>query len=221
MRMHKILSLPKSIIFNFKVFPFKIAIKLPILISYKVKTKGIKKGAIKIELPAKSKSIQIGFGGTMGIEHNKESVFIISEGGCITFADNVQLSQGVNIRIGQKGNLVIGNNFAANKNCCIFCDTDMKIGKDVLIGYNVNIRTSDGHRIYDIETNENNPTVKTIEIGSHVWIAANVDILKGSKILDDSVVAYRSCVLSSFNKSNCIIGGYPAKILRENINWKK
>lgn len=221
MRIHKILSLPKSIIFNFKVFPVEIAIKLPILISYKVKTKRVKKGAIKIESSVKSKMIQIGFGGMVGIENNKESVFIISEGGCITFGDNVQLSQGLNIRIAPKGNLVIGNNFAANKNCCIFCDTDMKIGEDVLIGYNVNIRTSDGHYIYDIKTNENNPIVKPIEIGNHVWIAANVDILKGSKISDDSVVAYRSCVLSSFNKSNCIIGGYPAKILRENINWIK
>ena len=221
MRIDKILSLPKSIFFNFKVFPFKIAVKLPILISYKVNVKGIKKGTIKINSPVKSKMIQIGFGGMLGIESSRESVLVINNGGCITFSNSVQFSQGVNIRIGSNGNLVIGNNFSANKNCCIFCDTDMKIGNDVLIGYNVNFRTSDGHSIYDIKTKDSNRIVKAIEIGNHVWIAANVDILKGSKISDDSVVAYRSCVLSSFTESNCIIGGYPAKILRENINWKK
>ena len=35
----------------------------------------------------------------------------------------------------------------------------------------------------------------------------------------DCVLAYNSCTMTNFNETNCIIGGYPAKILRRNINW--
>lgn len=97
----------------------------------------------------------------------------------------------------------------------------MKIGNDVLLGWKVNIRDSDGHIIYDYITKIKNPIQKNITMGNDVWIASYADILKGTEIKGNSVIAYRICVLSKFDKSNCIIGGYTAKILRENINWEK
>ena len=48
MNLKKILSLPKSLYFNLKVFPLKTAIKLPILISYDTKIINIHKGSIII-----------------------------------------------------------------------------------------------------------------------------------------------------------------------------
>ena len=122
------------------------------------------------------------------------------------------------MRIGPNGILNIGDNFATNKKCSLICDGNMKIGNDVLLGWKVNIRDSDGHVVYDNITKIKNPIQKDVTIGNHVWIASYVDILKGTEIKDNYVIAYRSCVLSKFDKSNCIIGGYPAKVLRENIN---
>ena len=201
MRVKKIISIPKSLYVNFKLFELKKAIKLPIIISYNTKIVGVKRGAIDIKGNITRGLITIGFGGFEGVQENKNSLLRIDNGGKII--------------------LNIGENFAANKNCCILCDGNMKIGSDALLGCNVNIRDSDGHEIYDIKSNNKNPIQKNIIIGNHVWIASYVDILKGSKILDNSIVAYRSCVLSSFDKENCIIGGYPAKVLRENVNWIK
>ena len=125
------------------------------------------------------------------------------------------------MRIGSNGILNIGDNFATNKKCSLICEGIMIIGNDVLLGWKVNIRDSDGHIIYDYITKIKNPIQKNITIGNHVWIASYVDILKGTEIKDNYVIAYRSCVLSKFDKSNCIIGGYPAKVLRENINCEK
>ena len=139
----------------------------------------------------------------------------------IIFNGTAQFSEGISIRIGPNGILNIGNNFATNKKCSLLCDGDMRIGNDVLLGWKVNIRDSDGHIIYDNITKVKNPIQKDVTIGNHVWVASCVDILKGTEIRDNSVIAYRSCVLSKFDKSNCIIGGYPAKILRKNINWEK
>ena len=54
-----------------------------------------------------------------------------------------------------------------------------------------------------------------------MWICAEVDILKGTKIENDCVVGYRSCVSNLKSNSNQLIGGYPAKILKENVTWEK
>ena len=221
MNIEKFLSILKSIYLNFKVFNYKTAIKLPILVSYNTKLVGIKRNSITVNNSIGLGGIRIGFGGVDLVQESKKSLLRIDDGGKIIFNGTAQFSEGASIRIGAKGILSIGNNFAANKKCSLICDGNMKIGNDALLGWKVNIRDSDGHIIYDDITKIKNPIQKNVTIGNHVWIAAYVDILKGTEIKDDSVIAYRSCVLSKFDKSNCIIGGYPAKVLRENINWEK
>lgn len=64
-------------------------------------------------------------------------------------------------------------------------------------------------------------SVGRIQIGKHVWIAANVSILKGADISNESVVGYNSCVLSRFADSHILIGGYPAKVVERDITWYK
>lgn len=221
MYISKFLSIIKSIYLNFKVFNYKTAMKLPILVSYNTKLVGIKKDSIVIDNSIGFGGIRIGFEGIDIVQENKKSLLRIDDGGKIVFSGIAQFSEGISMRIGPNGILSIGNNFAANKKCSLICDGNMKIGDNVLLGWKVNIRDSDGHIIYDDITKIKNPIQKNVTIGNNVWIAAYVDILKGTEIKDNSVVAYRSCVLSKFDKSNCIIGGYPAKILRENINWEK
>lgn len=221
MKINKLLSIIKSIYLNFRIFNYKTAIKLPILVSYNTKLVGIKRNSITVDNSMRFGGIRIGFGGVDIVQENKKSLLRIDDGGKIIFNGRAQLSEGISIRIGHNGVLNIGNNFATNKKCSLVCDGDMKIGNDVLLGWKVNIRDSDGHVIYDNITKIKNPIQKNITIGNHVWIASYVDILKGTEIKDNSVIAYRSCVLSKFDKSNCLIGGYPAKILRENINWEK
>ena len=127
-------------------------------------------------------------------------------------------NKGGNVDFGAFGENLVIEGFELNK---LPVGQWLTVGDDVLLGWRVNIRDSDGHSIYDDITKIKNPIQKNITIGNHVWIASYVDILKGTEIKDNSVIAYRSCVLSKFDKANCIIGGYPAKILRENINWEK
>ena len=60
---------------------------------------------------------------------------------------------------------------------------------------------------------------KFIEIGNHVWIAKQVTVLKNTKILDNTVVGCNSVVAKQFDKSNIVIAGNPARIIKENIKW--
>jgi acetyltransferase-like isoleucine patch superfamily enzyme len=95
------------------------------------------------------------------------------------------------------------------------------IGKDCMLAYDIDIRTGDSHSIMDSITNERINYAQNIVIGNHVWISAHVSILKGVCIADNSIVATRAVVTRPFEETNILIGGMPAKKIKENINWDR
>ena len=96
--------------------------------------------------------------------------------------------------------------------------TEIDIGKDCLFSTDIVFRTGDSHSIVDLSGNRINQS-KSIIIGSHVWIGNKVTILKGSKIMDNSIIGTGSIVNSSFNEENVIISGIPAKVIKREVNW--
>lgn len=192
-------------------------VKLPILIANSVKVKGLKRGKIVVD-KISTGSICIGFGGTKGISANKHGFLMIGKDSRIIFEGTASFGAGTSIRV-DNGSLRVGTGFCGNKNCFFSCTDKIVIGEDVLLGWNVTIRDSDGHTVY--RYNEVKPNMKPVKIGKHVWIASFSDVLKGVHIPDNCIVGYRSCVLEEFTEKNCLIAGYPAKVLQKNICWKK
>ena len=216
--LRKFLNIPITIYFNFSTLPFKQAIKLPILVSYKTKIEQIRKGMIYIEGTISRAMIQIGIGGTNGVVAERKNYIRIglSNAAKIIFKGSAIFSEGALISV-DRGVLVLGKNFFANKNFYISCNKRIEFGDDVIIGYNVKMFDSDNHTI--ISPQGLKAGMKDIKIGNHVWIAAQVDILKGSFVGDNSIIAYRSLVCKHFTESNVLIGGAPANIIEHNINW--
>lgn len=93
------------------------------------------------------------------------------------------------------------------------------IGREGLFAYDIDIRTGDSHSILDAETGERINHAKDVFIGDRVWVAAHSLIMKGVRIQKDSVVAGGSVVTKPFEKKGIIIGGNPAKQIKENITW--
>lgn len=58
----------------------------------------------------------------------------------------------------------------------------IKIVKDRMFAYDIEVSTGDSHAITDVITKQRINFAKNIEIGDHVWVAAHVSILKGSVI---------------------------------------
>ena len=216
MRLKKILqiSVLKSLYFNLHCFGVK-GLGFPVLVSRKCRLKLC--GQVQVSDYSLG-SVTIGFGGSDGIIDNNYSYFSVSEGATVIFRGKAGISSGSSIRT-DYGSLVIGDKFSTNKNCFIACSKGITIGDNVTLGWNVNIRDNDGHTIIDLNTNTVSKS-KEVKIGSHVWICAYADLMKGTVIPDDSVVSYRSLVTKAFNGSNILIGGVPAKVLKENIGWK-
>ena len=70
----------------------------------------------------------------------------------------------------------------------------------------------EAHGISPLERRQLGEIGKVI-IGKNVWIGNNVTILKNSEVGENSIVA-TGAVVAGFFPSNVIIGGVPAKIIR-------
>jgi len=97
----------------------------------------------------------------------------------------------------------------------------IEIGRDCLFAYDIDIRTGDSHSLIDTQTGKRINYARDVIIGDHVWIAAHCSILKGVRLSSNSVVATRSVVTKSFTQEGIIIGGNPARLLKENITWTR
>ena len=95
------------------------------------------------------------------------------------------------------------------------------IGADCMFAYDIDVRTGDSHSIIDTRTNRRINYAGNILIGDHVWVAPHCSILKGVRIGSNCVLATRSVITKSFPRQGVIIGGSPARILKENITWDR
>jgi len=141
----------------------------------------------------------------------------------ITIMPSLYLDRRLKIRGMHCCKLYIDSDLSTNSECLIqFSDkTDVYIGKNCMFSDFVEIRTGDGHTITDKDTDTVLNHNKSIYIGESVWVGKYVMILKGSKILNNTVVGARSLVSGVFDKGNVVIAGVPAKIIKQNVNWNR
>lgn len=99
-------------------------------------------------------------------------------------------------------------------------NSQLIIGDDCMFSSNIQIRTGDSHSIIDEITGQRINQVKSIHIANHCWIGEGAKILKGVSLQENTIVSTGSIVTTSFS-GNCLVGGIPAKILKENVNWNK
>lgn len=58
-----------------------------------------------------------------------------------------------------------------------------------------------------------------VRIGDKVWIATNAMILPGVTIGDGAIVA-AGAVVTKDVPPRCMVAGVPAKVIKENVEWK-
>ena len=110
-------------------------------------------------------------------------------------------------------NVHFGKNVVVNFNANLVDDGEIFIGDDVMIGPNCNIATavhpvSPRLRRHKLQFN------KPVHIGNNVWMGAGATILPGVTIGDNSIIGAGSVVTKDV-PANVIVGGVPARVLRE------
>jgi maltose O-acetyltransferase len=116
-------------------------------------------------------------------------------------------------------NIRIGRNSFLNFNCLLLDDNLISIGKNALIGPNVQIYTA-GHPLSAKERIITDPVerylthTQPVSIGDNVWIGGNTLIMPGVNIGDNVTIGAGSIVTKDLT-DNCIALGNPCKVVRE------
>ena len=127
---------------------------------------------------------------------------------------DVHIGGGVLIEVGKDACLELGKNIIINSNTSIICLTNIKIGDEAMISWDVEIIDSDFHPL----TRESTTLSAPIAIGNHVFIGRRVMVMKGVKIGDGAVIAAGAIVTKDVPPKS-LVGGIPAKVIKQNISW--
>lgn len=148
-------------------------------------------------------------------------IFVNGENNQLIIHDGANL-KGVSIELnGNNCRLEIGKNCVIGENCFFSSrenGTQLSIGDNCMFSRNIKVMTSDGHDI--LRNGKRINPAKNIHIGSHVWLADNVTVLKGISIGNGSIVGINSTVTHSI-ESNSIAAGNPARIITNAIDWQE
>jgi len=93
-------------------------------------------------------------------------------------------------------------------------------GEDCMVSSQAYVSLSDIHPIYDRATGQRANAAADVIIGDHVWLGLRSMIMKGAKIGDGAVVA-AGAILSGSAPDHAIMAGVPARVVRENIVWRR
>lgn len=110
--------------------------------------------------------------------------------------------------------LIDENTWINNNFCAIAHRTNIRIGKNCLIGTSVQIFDSDFHALNYLERgNPDNVRVGSVCIGDNVFIGSSATILKGVNIGNGSVIASGAVVTQDI-PDNAIAAGNPATVIK-------
>ena len=197
------------------------------IVSCKVKISGCKRGSIEINSKLRPGMIEFGFGGSYDqkLYSNNKSLLLIDQNAKVVFNGKAHFSPHFSLCAFEGAYFSFGNNFSCNHSCSFSAVGRIRFGHDVLIGGHVIVRDSDGHQVFDVDKDGTivkiHKTNKDIIIGNHVWICNKCNILKGTEIDEDNIIAYGSLTTKRIVGKHLLIGGSPAKIIREQISWKR
>ena len=163
----------------------------------------------------------------------------------MSFGKNSIIDDNVYINAFSENGFRVGNNFSISRNSIIVCSGvirnkgvgikigdntginaraflggqgGIEIGDHVIIGPDVKI-FSENHIFSSLEViiKDQGESRKGVKIRNNCWIGAGAVILDGVEIGEGCVIAAGSVVNKSF-PSNSIIGGVPAKLIKERTN---
>ena len=213
-RINHLFNIINSYIFCFKHLPFKQAKDCPILIDWKVKTYISSQATIIINNASKY-CINIGcHNGSYGLRRAKTR-FYIYDNAQVIFNGNTIISKGSIITARNNASLSFGNNFFCNCNCNIIANKSIHLGDNTLMGWDITILDSDGHKITYNEIEQEN--CKDIYIDDHCWIGSHSSILKGVKIDKNTIIPYGAIIHKSTNGNTNTI--FMNKTLKNNVVW--
>jgi len=135
-------------------------------------------------------------------------------------AAGVAIEAAARISCHHDSRIQIGENCKAMKNLYILVNhgSTLQVGKDCAMANDVTILSGDSHPIFQMEAPQIYEAKSKVALGDHVWLGKGCFILSNTLIGESSIVAPNS-VCGKKYPNNCLIMGYPARVIRKDIAY--
>lgn len=198
--------------FNFKMLPYKQAIKLPFDFYYSVRFENLSGKIILNNNNISRGMIKIG---GRGSEMFTRSTTIIDLKGVLIFNGVVEMGHGSLLRIEKEGTVTFGSEVRIGALSKIFCVKKIIFKDEIDFSWECQIFDSNFHFIRDIVSNEIEPISGEIQIGSNNWFGNRVTVMKNTKTPDSFIVASNSLCNKNYIDFEpfSVVGGFPVKLI--------
>lgn len=207
----------KSIHFNFKMFPFSVALKMPVLFYGSVKLRDLS-GKIIIDAPIKKG--MIGFGQPYEFFSREKGIAEIALRGTLTFKGYAQFGKDYQILIDEGASLEMGHMASLASSGRIVCKERIVLGTYARIGSESQLIDTNFHQMVNTETGEKYPMTGAIVLGDYNFVSNRVTFMQGTVTPNHCTVASNTLCNKDYtsNGENILIGGIPAKLLKNTIS---
>lgn len=221
--MAKTTDIFKTVYFNFKMFPFRDALKLPVHLAYRVEVRGARRGTIVLNKTIPG-GVRIGY-----LKYPMKSgrgVWTLLRVGspearlCLG-GEDIEIYRGCSIILAYPEScMTIGDDTLINQDVMLYCGNRVDIGPHSSIGWSCQIYDSNFHLTYDQRTRTIADRKKSVDIGRNVWIANHCTVAAGAIVPPYSTVAAGSLVNKDFShvatRGN-FFAGRPAAFRRDGL----
>lgn len=214
------ISIFTTIWFNFRVLPFKQALKLPILMYGKWSFKTLQ-GKVIIDADCISHGM-FAFGmDTAGYVSSSISTLSFPKGSLFKISTGVRIGQGVSIFFYPNSILSMSINSSLGDNAKIICSKSIEIGAYSGITWECQVMSFNSHYIVDACTENIKQISNSIYIGDYCWICNRTTIMPGTRIPNRTIVASNSLLskdyTSMYHEDGIMLGGCPAKFIKKGV----
>lgn len=169
------------------------------------KLKLSKSAVLKLNGDLRLNSNRIGKNGRSSILRMDENSTLDCNGFSFMYGADIILFKGAHLELG-KGSFI-------NSDCKIRCHKEITIGEGCAISHDFTVMDSDAHEL------DGSKNTNPVHIGNHVWIGTRVTILNGVTVGDGAVIAAGALVTKDV-PAGSLVGGVPAKVIKEKVEWK-
>ena len=129
---------------------------------------------------------------------------------------NVVIGSGTHIVVGPGACVTLGPDVVISSNVRMVCREAITLRAGAGLSWDTLVMDTDHHSL--VVDGVARPRNAPIEIGEWVWGGAGIKIMKGVTIGDRAVIATGSVVVTDV-PAHALVGGVPARVLRENVDW--
>ncbi len=109
--------------------------------------------------------------------------------------------------------------FSANTGSVFVCAKKMTLGEDVMIGRNVIVYDSDFHQIGNSANGVS--SAEDVVIEDHVWLTGVINVNKGVRIGEGSIIANQTVVNKDIPKYSLVAGHSNGEVKRTDAVWSR